>query len=439
MSVALWEALKRSGAFGGRVRRRAKERQVNALLQGLLPRVSDGTFVQLFYEIIVHRGSLPSEIAEFQHAIATGATNRSRMIMDFFTDRSKTSLQGKSEDRRHDPSLIRLVGTDRLVTRTDWEALAQSVQIGSVAPTAQRHSRFSFFPSAEVEVSAIASLYKGKKFIRRFMENITSQTIFGRSELIIIDANSPEQEWDVIESYCKVFPNIKYIRTAERIGIYEAWNLGIAKARGKYLTNVNIDDLRRQDSFELQAATLNHLDFIDVVYQDVFYTFDPTLDFSQVAAFQLLSELPIVCANNLIAYNSPHNAPMWRRKLHDEVGGFDAEYSSAGDWEFWIRCLLAGKKFYKLNDPHVLYYVNPDGISTRPTTLGIVEGARITRNYGRKLISSRLVNSNEDFLQEINRHLGLTPALPKAQRAMKDWRYHAAQVALREHSRKARA
>ena len=73
-----------------------------------------------------------------------------------------------------------------------------------------RHSGLKTKPqpfrhSGEYVVSAIASLYKGGRYIEQFLENITTQTIFDRSELIIIDADSPEGEEQTIEKYQKNF------------------------------------------------------------------------------------------------------------------------------------------------------------------------------------------------------------------------------------------
>ncbi len=51
------------------------------------------------------------------------------------------------------------------------------------------------------KVSMIASLYKGGKFLRQFLENIPSQIAFDQAELVIIDASSPEDECAVIEQF----------------------------------------------------------------------------------------------------------------------------------------------------------------------------------------------------------------------------------------------
>ena len=101
-------------------------------------------------------------------------------------------------------------------------------------------------------------------------------------------------------------------------------------ARGRYLTNTNLDDLRRADSFELQATALDRHSSADVIYQDFYYSFDDTFDFEQVARVGIKSELPPITPSNLLAFNSPHNAPMWRKSLHNRVGPFDASLEFRG-------------------------------------------------------------------------------------------------------------
>ena len=156
----------------------------------------------------------------------------------------------------NDPDTCWIAGTNRTITRREWEALARMLEVKRVALPSVAPAEEKFVHSGRYVVSAIASLYKGGRYIETFLRNITRQTYFDRSELIIIDAASPENEAEVILRYQRKFPNIVYYRASERIGIYEAWNLGVGLARGRYLTNVNMDDLRRQDSFELQAKAL---------------------------------------------------------------------------------------------------------------------------------------------------------------------------------------
>ncbi len=355
--------------------------------------LSDGEFVMNAMEALFPGGAAtPMDIERWRG-------RRLRLIRKLVSARLGKRIRSKKT--AFVPHYSRIMGTERFLTPAVWQDRIARVDLAELRPRAARSrpAPGNFNHSGNYLVSAIASLYKGRRFIEAFLDNITSQTIFDRCELIIIDANSPEGEEGVISEYRKSYPNIVYKRFNSRIGVYDAWNVGIELARGKYLTNTNVDDMRRRNSFELQARALNRNSSADVVYQDFFYTFDPSLGFDQVARLGFKSELPIITAHNLLTFNSPHNAPMWRRSLHEEVGLFDTSFKSAGDWEFWLRCLSRGKSFLKVNSAHVVYYLNPEGVSSGPESESVEETGRVLHQYSRKLISSRLLLSREAFAE----------------------------------------
>jgi hypothetical protein len=60
---------------------------------------------------------------------------------------------------------------------------------------------------------------------------------------------------------------------------------------------------------------------------------------------------------------------------------FNEKYSAAGDYEFWLRCVVSGKEFFKIRDAHVSYFFNPDGISTKVDSLGAIQTAKIRELY----------------------------------------------------------
>ena len=338
-----------------------------ASAQEAVASLTDGRFIAHLYEICLGRCALPQEVFDWKKRLATNEFSRSDLLIDFFGAAVRDERKRAEAAQQHDPAVVSIMGTDITLTAAEWCDRATKLEHAiPEAPAPAPSSRPYVVRSRGVRVSAIASLYKGGRYIDKFLSNICNQSLASDFELIIIDANSPENEYEVIRRYQKLFSNIRYERVGSRIGIYDAWNFGVEIARGEYLTNTNLDDLRRNDSLELQADVLDRLDFVDVVYQDFFYSLNDDLDFDQVAAFGFKSDLPLVSANNILYYNSPHNAPMWRKRLHHEVGMFDTTLKSAGDHDMWCRCLLAGKVFFKMNTPHVVYYQNPQGLSTRP-------------------------------------------------------------------------
>lgn len=393
------------------------------------PHSGDGEFVQLAYEVVLGRGAANWEIAPWLLQLEDRSVTRAGLLAALF-EVSAQRIEGA--EPVHDGLSCLIMGTGRHLTAAEWHRQAETMDEAPPKAADTRYAnRFRIRGEPRVLVSALASLYRGGDFIEQFMDNITSQDGFDDyCELVIVDADSPEGEHETIKRYLARHRNINYIRVNYRIGIYDAWNVAAKAARGEYLTNTNLDDLRRHDSLALQAGALDNLPFADVVYQELYYTFDPRLSFADIAAFGHETMLPVVTPANLMKFNSPHNAPMWRRRLHDELGYFDIRYKSAGDYEFWMRCLAAGKKFYKLNDPHVAYYQNPEGLSTRPDTRGVAEAMEVTRTYARKIVPRDVVISRGDYV----RALGL--AWPEDADDGRLDRYHLAQQALRNLARR---
>lgn len=393
--------------------------------------INNGEFVQLAHEQVQGRGAGAYELDIWLRRLESGEMSRSEVLGSLF-DAAVNLAFARAEAPVHDGLSCRIMGSNRDLSADEWNQQAKELETAEPQEPDTRYTHhFHIISEPQVLVSALTSLYRGGDFIEQFMDNLTSQTCFDDyCELIIVDADSPEDECQTIKRYLAKHKNINYMRMNYRIGIYDAWNVAAKAARGQYLTNANLDDIRRADSFELQAGTLDNLPFVDIVYQDLYYTFDPRLSMEQIASFGHETNLPVITPHNMIHYNSPHNAPMWRKRIHDEVGYFDIHYRSAGDYDFWLRCLEAGKTFYKVNDPHVAYYQNPNGLSTRPDTPGLAEAMEIHKKYCRRLIPSEAVIPTEDFVRILD------PERPESLfRSGRD-RYTLTQHALRDLARR---
>ena len=216
------------------------------------------------------------------------------------------------------------------------------------------------------KISIITSVYNGDKYIRNFMENITRQTIFeSHCELIMINANSPGSEEEVIKEYMERYPsNIRYEKLDKDPGIYAVWNRAIEMSTGEYITNANLDDVRREDCIELQATAMFLNPEVGLVYNDNYQSHEPNLEFGSDKILTRYISPNSVDLGLMLRGNAPHNSPMWRKEIHNKYGVFDEQYKSAGDWEMWLRGLSQGMKIKKIHLPLGVYYFNPEGIST---------------------------------------------------------------------------
>jgi GT2 family glycosyltransferase len=360
-----------------------------------LEQKSAADFVLTAYEIILSRGARACDIGGWAAELNTGRIKRTELIVSLF-HHAQHEAEWRAAASIADHS-YRVPGTGRTLDLKTWRRARASRQRWRDALPVRTHAKFKMRKGKGIKVSVITSLYKGGKYIEAFLDNITSQSIFDRCELIIIDADSPEGEQEVIGRYAARFPQIVNVRLPYRAPIYTAWNVAIKRARGRYLTNANVDDMRRVDSLELQAATLDNLPFVDVVYQDITYSLEPLLSYDQASEIGATSMLRPATRHSIMEHNLPHNAPMWRRRLHNDIGLFDETLQSAADWEFWIRALMADKTFYKLNDPHVVYYANPQGVSTKRLGPALAEGMKVSKRLFRHVLPRAWLEDVSEF------------------------------------------
>jgi len=235
-------------------------------------------------------------------------------------------------------------------------------------------------------VSIITSVYKGDKFIKGFLEDIVQQTIFDKCELIIINANSPGNEEPIINEYVKLYSNIIYQRLKKDPGLYAVWNMGIKLSRAEYIVNANIDDRLKYTCYEEFVAALDNDTTIDVVYSGAYETLKPNETFYNNSSKGKTIEHSCQDFNKkkliIEGVPYPNNHPMWRKSLHAKYGLFDAQYKVVGDLEMWMRISMIGDAVIKrIPELHGLFYTNPNGLSSCPSSLNNKERKNLLALY----------------------------------------------------------
>lgn len=227
-------------------------------------------------------------------------------------------------------------------------------------------------------VSAIVSTYNSERFIRGCLEDLEAQTIADRLEIIVIDSGSQQNERAIVEEFQQRYDNIVYIRTEERETIYAAWNRAVKAARGKYLTNANTDDRHRSDAFAVMIQALEQYPQVGLVYADCLITSIPNETFANNSA-QTVLHWPDYSLKQALMYSIFGPQPMWRRKLHKEVGYFNPNYTVAGDYEFFLRIAW---RFGAFRIPEILgsYFEGP-GVENRNQIKAQQETVNLLKTY----------------------------------------------------------
>lgn len=229
-------------------------------------------------------------------------------------------------------------------------------------------------------VTAIVSTYNSEEFMRGCLEDLVEQTLFQKDalEILVIDSGSQQNERAIVEEFQKANSNIVYVRT-EREPLYAAWNRAIGLARGRYLTNANTDDRHREDALELMARTLDERPEIALVYGDMAMSSTPNEIFA-TARKPHIYRFADFDRMNLLGDGRCGPQPMWRKKLHAELGGFVEEFKVASDYEWWVR---VSETYPLLRIPEVLslYLKRPDSIENRQLAVAEAETELIQKYY----------------------------------------------------------
>lgn len=217
-----------------------------------------------------------------------------------------------------------------------------------------------------IKVSAIVSIYKSERFMKGLMEDLVNQTLFqsGKLEIIMINSNSPENEFAIIEPYLNKFPNqIIYHKTKERETLYKAWNRGIELSKGKYITSANTDDRHRIDALELLSKCLDENPEYDLVYPDLIITEIENKTFSNTQSL-LRYEFPDYNLGTVLSNSNFGAQPMWKKSVHNTIGYFDESYKIGGDYEFFIRLSKEFKPIH-LRETLGLFLQGKDALSNK--------------------------------------------------------------------------
>ena len=261
-------------------------------------------------------------------------------------------------------------------------------------------------PSTDaVNLSVMISLFSDPgKYLNRLLHSITLQTTFCskfpcETEILMVtdmrymNNLSPALSQD-LSKFISVHSNAKILILSRDPGLYGCWNILIQTyASGRYITNVNMDDSRAPNSWEMKIKFLDQHSNVGVVSSgvavvDSFCTWEEyeDLQLEKKIWFQYLSYENIT-TNSFFQddgqpNNFPHNSPMWRKNIHDQCGYFDLKASPYSDYHLWLKCCNLGIQFAVLPLPLEIYYLDQSSYG-RDTMVDPVQDANaLYAKYG---------------------------------------------------------
>ena len=210
-------------------------------------------------------------------------------------------------------------------------------------------------------VSVVVSTFNSERFMRPCLENLTRQSIFQHVEVIVVDSGSEQNERAIVEEFQLRHPNIRYVRTP-RETVYGAWNRGLEVARGRYWVNANTDDSMRDDALEILVKAMDANKSTALAYVDCVWTSKANDRFPSSSVVREVRYPDYVPIHSLF-YCLTGCLQFWRTSDLAALGGFDASYRCAGDYEIMTRLLERGGSALHVREFLSLFFQNTTGIS----------------------------------------------------------------------------
>src|SRR5690242_9380591 len=96
-------------------------------------------------------------------------------------------------------------------------------------------------------------VYNASSYLREAIESILNQT-YSNFEFIIINDGSTDNSLEIIRSYHD--PRISVVNNETNLGIIKTRNKGLKLAKGKYIANMDADDISLSSRLEKQVQYL---------------------------------------------------------------------------------------------------------------------------------------------------------------------------------------
>lgn len=107
-------------------------------------------------------------------------------------------------------------------------------------------------------ISIIIPVYKVEKYLEKCIESVLKQT-YTNLQIILVDDGSPDNCGKICDEYAKKDSRIEVIHKSNG-GLSDARNVGISKAKGRYIGFVDSDDYIKEDMYEILLNLIKKYD-----------------------------------------------------------------------------------------------------------------------------------------------------------------------------------
>lgn len=215
-------------------------------------------------------------------------------------------------------------------------------------------------------ITVVIPAYDREKYISATITSCLHQSL-PIDEILVIDNHSSDKTYSIAKELASQHKQVRVIRNKKNIGMIGNWNRGIKHSTSKYVSLLHSDDLLPFNWCEIVKSATNkeykrtpYLYFGTVVCIGAVAGRNHII--SRIKTFnssQYFKPSTSVTAlwKNFFGNPGCSSALIYRKKLFDEIGYFDPQWSAEADQEFHIRALNQYPS-YHINEDLVYYRIH---------------------------------------------------------------------------------
>jgi glycosyltransferase involved in cell wall biosynthesis len=218
--------------------------------------------------------------------------------------------------------------------------------------------------TVEPVFSIVMPAFNAERTIGPAIRSALAQTR-GDFELLVVDDGSVDGTADVIRSFGD--PRVVLIPSENR-GPAVARNLALQRARGRYVSLLDSDDLYLPTYLEDVEAALLAEPRAGFAFPDAWVLDDRSGRIRHtytLADYAAPDPDPRAWLRQLVSYNVVHCMAMIPREVLERVGPFDERLRAAMDYELWLRIAAHGYGAVRIDRPLGVYRVTVGSITSQ--------------------------------------------------------------------------
>jgi glycosyltransferase involved in cell wall biosynthesis len=216
-------------------------------------------------------------------------------------------------------------------------------------------------------VSVIVNCYNGETYLADAIKSVLYQS-YKNYEIIFWDNQSKDKSASIYKSFRD--KRLKYYYAKKHTSLYEARNLAVKKAKGKFISFLDVDDLWIKNKLSLQIRKFNNTK-VKLVYSN-YYILNQFTSLKKIAYKKKLPE-GIILKYLLKNYFIGICTVVLKREIFTKYKKtFNKNYNIIGDFDLFIR-LSRNFHFASVQSPLSIYRIHNKSFSNNNYQMHINE------------------------------------------------------------------